>query len=1216
MGVCREFARRIIVCLAALLILAAIPVAAQLPTGTILGAVKDSSGASIPGATVTLRNTDTNLTKTATTEADGSYRFPELPVGHYEIKAEAAGFRTETHTGLNLEVTQQGVINFALQVGATTQQVTITSDIPLVNTQDATLGGTVNEQQMAELPLNGRNYIDLTLLKPGVNKDKNQRNQASGTSFSVNGAPPRSNNFTLDGAILQTSNGRSPVAGDSGDALGLDGIKEYQTVTGTFQAEYGMAMGSQIVAVSKGGTNQFHGDVFDYLRNSAFDANTFRNRGADTPKVPLEKNQFGVAFGGPIKKDKTFFYAVYEGIRQNEGVAINNPVPSAGCHPANATAANGYGAGAVITLANCPDLSLDTDASGNPITSVTLSKYTAPFLAIVPLPNPGQVFDPVAGNPPSQITSDTNRLGENYGQMRVDQVFSSNDTFFARYTIDNAILNQTQADYSYFRNLAPARNQWITLAENHTFSPTVLSTARFSFSRTRSGTTLDNNGLTQNGGLGPELVPGFSTGIVDLGGAGGGPYQEFGSTNAAPTTFDVQNIYTISDDVNWTRGKHAFKFGILLNRFNQASQATNSYNGQIIFGQLSDFFQDVPSQVEFAPTWANENRFFIYNTYGFYGQDDWRATSRLTVNLGLRYEFMNTPRELQGKQSHLVNDYSSLFAQGPIIQNNTLHNFSPRVGMAYDLFGNGKTAIRGGAGIYYDMGNIGSALGGTTNGAIPYGALIDINPTCSSAFFNANNNGLAPGSPGFIPCTIGDWEQVLGTATAIPGGSPNAPSGFGGFPLPFPNQVRAAYPPTCQPGTGAFAQCTTNPGLVTPTFIDYNWHSPNMIQYNASVQQQLPWNMALMVAYVGNHGIHLPMVRDGNPIFPTSFGPCGDPASLCVGGKVPFWDSSSPAYHNLNPNYGSDINIATLAASRYNALQIVLQKRTTHGLEFESSFTHSRVTDETQGQANIQDCVASGGLLGTYPFNPAVDKGPACFNIPNNWEFNVLYHFPSPQGSGFKPKVLGGWFMSSIVSVQSGQPITPLTTLNRSNSGVLQGAQGDWVNINTPAVLAAYPCTSQPGQPKAGNNPCAYTPIVYNPNTVVTGNPNQWFNPAMFSITPNCLGPGLTNCSSTLGQLGDAGRNFLSGPPERDWDFSVVKQTKLGFLGEAGELEFRAEFFNILNHPSFSGSGINTFVFSGNPGDTPFSEQPQTSRVNQQLTNNQREIQFALRLEF
>jgi hypothetical protein len=640
---------------------------------------------------------------------------------------------------------------------------------------------------------------------------------------------------------------------------------------------------------------------------------------------------------------------------------------------------------------------------------------------------------------------------------------------------------------------------------------------------------------------------------------------------------------------------------------------------------LSDFFQDVPFQVEFAPTWANENRFFIYNTYGFYGQDDWRATSRLTVNLGLRYEFMNTPRELQGKQSHQVNDYSDLFAQGPIIQNNSKKNFSPRVGMAYDLFGNGKTAIRGGAGIYYDMGNIGSSLGGTTNGAIPFGALIDINPTCSSGFLSANNNGLAPGSPGFIPCTIGDWEQQLGTATAIPGGSPNSPPGTGGFPLPYPNQVRAAYPPTCQPGTGVFAQCTTNPGLVTPTFIDYNWKSSYMIQYNASVQQQLPWNMAIGVAYVGNHGLHLPMVRDGNPIYPTSFGPCGDPASLCVDGKVPFWNlgctpplpagCSSP-YQNVNPNYGSDINIATLATSRYNALQIVLQKRTSHGLEFESSFTHSKVTDQTQGQANIQDCVASGGLLGTYPLNTRVDKGPACFNVPNNWEFNVLYHFPSPQGSGFKPKVLGGWFMSSIVSVQDGLPITPLTTLNRSNSGVLQGGQGDWVNINTPALLAAYPCTSQPGQKPAGSNPCAYQPIVYDPKTVITGNPNQWFNPAMFSITPNCAGPGLTNCSSTIGQLGNAGRNFLSGPPERDWDFSLVKDTKLGFLGEGGMVEFRAEFFNVLNHPSFSGAGINTFVFDGNPGDTPFSEKPHGSRVNQQLTDNQREIQFALRLQF
>src|SRR3984893_17271921 len=633
-----------------------------------------------------------------------------------------------------------------------------------------------------------------------------------------------------------------------------------------------MAKGRQKGDGTKGGTNQFHGDAFEYLRNDAFDANDFFNRGAGAPKPPLRKNQFGGAFGGPIKKDKTFFYGVYEGVRQNRGVPINNVVPEAGCHPANATAANNYGAGTFISVGNCPHLAGDNDPHidpNDPTTGVFLSKYTAPLLALAPLPSPGQDSN--------QVGSDHNSLTENYGQMRVDQNFSANDTFFARYTIDNAVQNLSQQDYSFFRYLAPARNQWITLAENHTFSPTVLNTARFSFSRTHNTNTLANSGLP--GGTGPQIVPGFSTGIVDMSGSGGGGYTEFGSFNAAPTTFSLQNIYTLSDDVNWTRGKHSFKFGLLLNRYNIGDQATNSFNGQLQYNQLSDFLQDIPAVVEFAPTWANENRFFLYNTYGFYGQDDWRATQRLTVNLGLRYEVMNTPRELQGKQSHLVDDYSSLFSPGPVIKNNTLKDFSPRVGLAYDLFGNGKTAIRGGAGMYFDLGNIGSALGGTTNGGLPYGALIDILPPgCASGFLNANNNTNLVGTPGFLPCTTTDWQSVLNTNNAA----------GGGFPIPIPPQVTNFYQPTCS-GTFAhsIATCTTDPGIVTPTFIDYNYQSPYMIQYNASVQQQLPWNMALAVAYVGNHGIHLPMVRDGNPILPTSFGPCGNPASVCVSGKVP-----------------------------------------------------------------------------------------------------------------------------------------------------------------------------------------------------------------------------------------------------------------------------------------------------------------------------------------
>ena len=306
-----------------------------------------------------------------------------------------------------------------------------------------------------------------------------------------------------------------------------------------------------------------------------------------------------------------------------------------------------------------------------------------------------------------------------------------------------------------------------------------------------------------------------------------------------------------------------------------------------------------------------------------------------------------------------------------------------------------------------------------------------------------------------------------------------------------------------------------------------------------------------------------------------------------------------------------------------------LQKRTSHGLEFSAAYTRSRVTDETQGQANIQDCIVSGGLLGVYPLNPQVDKGPACFNIPNNWEFNALYHLPNRMtGNGFAAKMLNGWFMSSIISIQSGQPFTPIINNNRSNSGVAQAQQGERVNINTPALLAAYPCTSQPGQPAAGSNPCAYTPIVYDPKTVITGNPDQWFNPAMFSLAPvtpspaaeqAACGGSVANPCAFIGQLGTAGRNILSGPPEKNWDFSLVKETKLGFLGEGGMLEFRAEFFNILNHTNFSGDGLRTNVFNGDSSIlTPFAEAPKATAglVQKQLANNQRQIQFALRLEF
>jgi hypothetical protein len=1158
-----------------ILILLAIPAFAQLPTGTILGVAKDSSGGVLPNTTVTISNVDTGLKRTVTTGDDGAYRVPELAVGHYEVRGEHAGFKTETRKGITLDVTDQAVVNLNFEVGSEAQQVIVSGEASVVNTQNATLGGLVTETNIENLPLNGRNYVDLSLLQPGVSPDRNVRD--AGTSFSVNGAPPRSNNFTLDGAILQNSTGRNPAAGESGDSLGVDGIKEYRIVTGIFQAEYGLAMGSQMVAVSKGGTNQFHGDVFEYLRNSKLDAKNFFDNG----KIPeFQRNQFGGAFGGPIKKEKTFFYGVYEGLRENLGTTNNNLVPSTGCHG---------NAGDVITAANCPDINLGL-SPGNQITSVTLSQYTAPYLALAPIPTiPGNFSD--LSNPILARNEFGDHSGnrENYGQMRVDQNFSSSDMLFGRYTIDNAIQDQSVGDYSYFRLLPTARNQWITLAENHIFSPSVLNTARFSFSRTGNTRATNNVGLPNNG-LGPAIVTGFPTGVVDMNGSAGGTFTEFGSANNYPKDLDLQNIYTLSDDFLVTRGRHAFKFGVLLNRFNGAFQANNSANGQLQFATFADFLQSNPQVVEFKPTFADESRFYIFDTAGFYGQDDWRATNRLTLNLGFRYEFMTTPHELNGKESRLLNDFTDSFTLGPIIKNNTLHDFSPRVGLAYDLFGNGKTALHAGAGLYYDLGNIGSVLSENTTGAPPFSGLIDItSSSCPS---------------------LADWEAPPGT-NSICGAPGSIPSlGTTGFPFPIPAQVINFY--TQQNSAG-----------VTPSYMDYNYKSPYMVQYTVSVQQQLPWDMALGVAYVGNHGVHLATIRDGNPIFPTSTGPCGDPASRCVNGVVPFWDTScvgtplpagcSRAYATVNPNIGSSINIGTFASSRYNGLQIVLNKRTGHGLELQGAYTRSRVTDDTQGQENVRDCSVSGGVLGVYPLDPqSVDTGPACFNIKNNWEISVTYHLPVlMKGNAFLSKIASGWEMSSIVSIESGEPFTLITQTNRSNSGVLQGQQGDRVNINTPELIAKYLplCTSTPEKPNPipanDTNPCAYTPIPFDPNTVVTGNINQWYNPAMFSLPP---------VSGTVGQLGTSARNIIPGPPSRNWDFSLVKDTKLGFLGEAGMLQFRAEFFNVLNHPFFSPPSAGIFA-GGSSDQGPFSE----GSIGGQISTTQgkpRQIQFALRLEF
>jgi hypothetical protein len=487
--------------------LIAVPVFAQLPTATILGVAKDSSGAVLPNATITITNVDTDLKRTVSTGDDGTYRVPELPVGHYEVRGEHAGFKSETQRGITLAVTDQAVINFTFEVGSSQQEVTVSAEVSVVNTQDATLGGLVTETAIKDLPLNGRNYVDLTLLQPGVTKDKNIGNSATGggggfgTTFSVNGAPDRSNNFTLDGAVLQNQFARNPSS-EGGTTLGVEGIKEYRVITTNFQAEYGVTMGSQTVMVSAGGTNQFHGDVFYFTRNAALDAKNFFDL-PNSPTPQFQKNNFGGTFGGPIKKDKTFFFVVYEGLRQNQGVTNRINVPSPGCRVA---------AGATITqgidyATQCPELTSP---------SVTMDAGIQPFVGLYPMPNlpaPGSCASAadLPCQPPQYGYASTSTQHESFGQIRLDHNFSTADSFFARFTIDDDGLdNAPSQNAPYFRSGTNQRNQYITLSENHIFSPQLLNTARFSFSRTKFSSVGNLQGLPAN----PPIIPGLPVGEI------------------------------------------------------------------------------------------------------------------------------------------------------------------------------------------------------------------------------------------------------------------------------------------------------------------------------------------------------------------------------------------------------------------------------------------------------------------------------------------------------------------------------------------------------------------------------------------------------------------------------------------------------------------------------------------------------------------------------
>jgi hypothetical protein len=1140
---------------------------AQQGTAALNGQVTDSSNLAVAGAKIVATNTDTNVTYTATTNEAGLYNLPTLPAGNYQITASKEGFQQLVKPGVELHVLDVIALNLALQIGSVTQTVTVESGAPLVETASSSLGGLVSDQKIADLPLNGRNYIDLSLLQAGVQQNTSSNIQIggmSGTTYSVNGVSMISNNFLLDGTQIGNQSGWG-TASFAGTTLGVDGIKEYKVLTSAFDASYGMAMGSQMVMISKGGTNQFHGDVFEYFRNSALNARNY----FDGPTIPhLEKNNYGASFGGPIRKDKTFFFAVYEGLKQTLGFTAVDIVPAASCHGnAGNLIWNGQGVQPAGSIGPCPqlgsnpNLGLPAGPNNNYVTIV--NSQIASMLALYPNPtvNSGSVVQ-FRFNPPTFVAA-------NYGQMRFDHNFSPSDILFGRYTIDQS--NNDAASnlgtptvsgvaFPQFRGGGTTMDQFITASETHIFSPSVSNSARISFSRTGWNTFWTDTGTNLSAIPSFPGGPGFLPGVPFSGfGIGGGISAIGWGGNAGPLfhhTLHLQNIYSLADDVYYTRGKHQFRFGTLMNRFNQALTIVSTFSfGSPTYSNLATFLQGIPLNFQVYLPGGNDNRFFTYNTFGFYGQDDWHVNSRLTLNLGLRYEFLTTVREQNGKEFAVRDAASSAaWTQGPIMRDRSHYNFGPRVGFAWDIFGDGKTALRGGGGIYYDIGNFGGGMTGNAITALPNISLAITNPSNKVYTF---------------PVTVPSVATVIANGTA----------------------------------------------LTSAQDFDYNAINPFVYQYNLTLQRQLPKNTAVSVAFVGTQGEHLWQILEGNPITPTA-----------VVNGVQYWSTTTPNCQGgtfsavtgtfvqptcrINPHFGTLGIDTSSGVSNYNALQVVVAKRLSRGLEAQAAYTLGHALSTATGQLNGINCVT--GMDSPVSSNEkASDRGPACTDVRHNLRFNLLYHFPTLKSNGLLAKAANGWWMGNIVAVNTGFPFSPYISSNRSDSGN-KSTGTDRPNFNTQAIAKGTSLTDASGNPYVA----AADFVRYDPKTVIIGNPNEWFNPNMFSLQPFVPCPGSAGTCSTLGNVP---RGLLRGPGLGSWDLSLVKDTSVPFLGEEGSVQFRAEFFNILNRPNFA-TPATAAIFSG--GNTTslagaYSQAPSTtSAALTSTTTTSRQIQFAIKLIF
>ncbi len=639
-------------------------------TTILTGVVTDSTGAVLVGVEVTARQVETGITRQTVSGPTGRFELPAMPLGSYVLRAEAGGFRTLVREGVNLVVGETAVVNLVMEVGpGDSQEVVVRANASLLQTETSDLSYVVGQRTLEQLPLNGRNYTDLALLQPGVSAFRNRDSFGSvvahGLGTSVNGRDPRSNVYLLDGT-LQNDFTNGPAGSAASTALGLDTIQEFQVATNNYSAEFGRNFGGQINVVTKSGANLVHGSVFYFHRNDNLDARNFFDRGDSKPE--FKRHQFGVSLGGPIRKDKTFYFFGYEGLREGLGRSLTTVVPDENAR-----------------MGLLPDAS-----QPGGLRSVGVDPAVAPYLLEFPLPNGPSLGGGLAVHD-FRFNQD---LDEDFVQGRIDHAFGD-DQFFARYTFDDGIV-ALPTDYPQFPRSFQSRNQFGTAEYRWVVSSKTVATFRGNLSRTRIGQDVQAN---TSSSLPPFVPTRGLAGDIDIGGL-----PRFGPQISVDVAL-TQNVFGFDFGLSQSADRHSLRFGALAEHYQDNMVNPTFSLGVFSFNNLEGFLRNQPQRfLGLAPEGALD-RYWRFNLFGFYVQDDFRVNRRLTLNFGLRYEFSTVPQEIYDRDVSLPNLLDPEPTVGPLYKNSTLSDFAPRVGLAWDLFGDGSTALRAGYGLFHNTSN-------------------------------------------------------------------------------------------------------------------------------------------------------------------------------------------------------------------------------------------------------------------------------------------------------------------------------------------------------------------------------------------------------------------------------------------------------------------------------------------------------------------------------